>query len=65
MIEIDDLLDARLADYRGLRERGKESDDYFIVEGLTAIERLLTSNYPVRSILLTPPTLARPMRVFR
>ena len=59
VIEIDDLLDARVADYRGLRERGKESDDYFIVEGLTAIKRLLTSPYPVRSALLTPATLAR------
>ncbi|MEY2580948.1 MAG: hypothetical protein QOE09_797 [Ilumatobacteraceae bacterium] len=58
-IEIDDVHDPRLAEYRGLRERGKESDDYFIVEGLTAIERLLTSNYPIRSVLLTPATLAR------
>jgi tRNA G18 (ribose-2'-O)-methylase SpoU len=58
-IEIDDLLDARLVDYRGLRERGKESDEYFIVEGLTAIERLLRSKYPVRSVLLTPATHAR------
>jgi tRNA G18 (ribose-2'-O)-methylase SpoU len=58
-IEIDDLLDARLADYRGLRERGRESDHYFIVEGLTAIERLLTSDYPVRSVLLTHATHAR------
>jgi tRNA G18 (ribose-2'-O)-methylase SpoU len=58
-IEIDDLLDARLSDYRGLRERGRESDEYFIVEGLTAIERLLTSDYPVRSVLLTPATRAR------
>ena len=45
-IEIDDVLDPRLADYRGLRERGKESDEYFIVEGLTAIERLLTVAVP-------------------
>ena len=59
VIEIDDPLDPRLADYRGLRERRKESDEYFIVEGLTAIERLLTSPYPVRSVLLTPATLAR------
>ncbi len=58
-IEIDDVLDSRLVDYRGLRERGKESDEYFIVEGLTAIERLLTSQYPVRSVLLTPATHAR------
>jgi tRNA G18 (ribose-2'-O)-methylase SpoU len=59
VIEIDDLSDQRLADYRGLRERGKESDDFFIVEGLTAIERLLTSRYPVRSVLLTPAMHAR------
>jgi tRNA G18 (ribose-2'-O)-methylase SpoU len=59
VIEIDDPLDARLADYRGLRERGKESDEYFIVEGLTAIERLLRSPYPVRSVLLTPGAYAR------
>jgi tRNA G18 (ribose-2'-O)-methylase SpoU len=58
-IEIDDVRDPRLVDYRGLRERGKESDEYFIVEGLTAIERLLRSTYPVRSVLLTPATHAR------
>ena len=61
-IEIDDVLDPRLADYRGLRERGRESDEYFIVEGLTAIERLLTSQYPVRSVLLTPATHAAARR---
>src|SRR3954466_9452856 len=59
VIEIDDLSDQRLADYRGIRERGRESDDFFIVEGLTAIERLLTSPYPIRSVLLTPATHAR------
>jgi tRNA G18 (ribose-2'-O)-methylase SpoU len=59
LIEIADPLDPRLVDYRGLRERGRESDEYFIVEGLTAIERLLRSPYPVRSVLLTPATLAR------
>jgi tRNA G18 (ribose-2'-O)-methylase SpoU len=59
VIELDDIADTRLSDYRGIRERGKESDDYFIVEGLTAIERLLTSPYPVRSVLLTPATHAR------
>src|SRR4051794_9492819 len=59
VIEINDLTDQRLADYRGLRERGRESDEFFIVEGTTAIERLLTSTYPVRSVLLTPATHAR------
>src|SRR4051812_43054575 len=59
VIEIDDLSDQRLAEYRGIREHGRESDEFFIVEGLTAIERLLTSPYPVRSVLLTPATHAR------
>jgi tRNA G18 (ribose-2'-O)-methylase SpoU len=59
VIELDDIADTRLSDYRGLRERGKESDDYFIVEGLMAIERLLASPYPIRSVLLTPATHAR------
>jgi tRNA G18 (ribose-2'-O)-methylase SpoU len=59
VIELDDIGDTRLSEYRGLRERGKESDEYFIVEGMTAIERLLTSDYPVRSVLLTPATHAR------
>lgn len=54
LIEIEDPRDPRLAEYRGLRERGRESDEYFIVEGVLTIERLLTSPYPVRSILLTP-----------
>jgi len=58
-IEIDDVLDVRLADYRGIRERGRESDEFFIVEGVTAIERLLTSPYPVRSVLVTPAMQAR------
>ncbi|HEY7628990.1 MAG TPA: RNA methyltransferase [Ilumatobacteraceae bacterium] len=59
MIEIDDPLDPRLSEYRGLRERGRESDEYFIVEGVLTIERLLTSPYPVRSMLLTPAMYAR------
>lgn len=59
VIEIDDVRDTRLADYRGIRERGKESHEFFIVEGVTAIERLLTSSYPVRSVLLTAATAAR------
>lgn len=59
VIEIDDPLDPRLSEYRGLRERGRESDDYFIVEGVLTIERLLTSPYPVRSMLLTPAMYQR------
>jgi tRNA G18 (ribose-2'-O)-methylase SpoU len=57
MIPIDDPLDPRVAEYRRLRDT--RSDEYFIVEGVTAIERLLTSPYPVRSVLLTPGMHAR------
>jgi tRNA G18 (ribose-2'-O)-methylase SpoU len=57
MIPIDDPLDPRVADYRRLRDT--RSDEYFIVEGVTAIERLLTSPYPVRSVLLTEGMHAR------
>jgi tRNA G18 (ribose-2'-O)-methylase SpoU len=59
VIEIEDPLDPRLAEYRGLRQRGRESDEYFIVEGVLTIERLLTSPYPVRSVLMTPAMHAR------
>jgi tRNA G18 (ribose-2'-O)-methylase SpoU len=59
VIEIDDPDDARLDDYRVLRDRQTELAGYFIVESLMAIERLLTSPYPVRSILLTPATFLR------
>ena len=59
VIEIEDRQDPRLAEYQGLRERGRESDDYFIVEGVLTIERLLTSPYPVRSVLLTPAMYTR------
>jgi tRNA G18 (ribose-2'-O)-methylase SpoU len=57
MIPIDDPLDPRLADYRRLRDT--RGDEYFTVEGITAIERLLTSPYPVRSLLLTAAMHAR------
>jgi tRNA G18 (ribose-2'-O)-methylase SpoU len=57
MIPIDDPLDPRVADYRRLRDT--RSDEHFIVEGVTAIERLLTSPYPVRSVLLTTAMHAR------
>jgi tRNA G18 (ribose-2'-O)-methylase SpoU len=59
VIRIEHADDPRLCDYQGIRERGRESDEYFIVEGVTAIERLLTSPFPVRSVLLTPATQAR------
>ncbi len=53
MEPVDDASDGRLADYRELRDANVRRDAYFIVEGVTAIERLLTSGHRVRSVLVT------------
>lgn len=49
--------DTRLADYRELKDaaarRRIEGDDFFIAEGPVAIERLLASDHPVRSVLVS------------
>jgi tRNA G18 (ribose-2'-O)-methylase SpoU len=54
---IDDAADARLADYRDLKDaaarRRIEGDELFIAEGPTAIERLLASGHRVRSVLVS------------
>lgn len=51
--------DPRLAEYAGLRHRGHESDEWFIVESMMVVERLAGSPYPVRSVLVTPKQYAR------
>lgn len=56
---IDDPGDPRLGDYVGLRDadlRAKHDPaaGIFIAEGKLVIRRLLASDYPVRSLLLTP-----------
>lgn len=57
MDRIVDATDPRLADYRELRDaaarRRIEGDEFFIAEGPTSIERLLTSGHRVRSVLLS------------
>jgi tRNA G18 (ribose-2'-O)-methylase SpoU len=63
-VRVDDASDPRLAPYRSLTDaalrRQIESDErLFIVEGVTAIRRLLTSAYPVHSVLLTPAKYAQ------
>jgi tRNA G18 (ribose-2'-O)-methylase SpoU len=54
---IDDAADARLADYRELRDaaarRRIEGDEFFIAEGPTSIERLVASEHRVRSVLVS------------
>jgi tRNA G18 (ribose-2'-O)-methylase SpoU len=59
IVRVDDAHDPRLADYRGVRHLRRESDEWFIVETVVAIERLLHSSYPVRSLLLTEDKLRR------
>ena len=55
--------DPRLADYLELPDpaarRRIERDELFVVEGLIAITRLLTSGHRIRSMLVTPQALAR------
>lgn len=62
-IPVDDPADRRLADYAELADPGarrrRERDELFVVEGATAIERLLASDHPVRSVLVTPQALER------
>jgi tRNA G18 (ribose-2'-O)-methylase SpoU len=53
-IAIDRADDPRIAEFTGLREHGRERAEWFVVEGVTAIQRLVTSPYPVRSLLATP-----------
>lgn len=60
---IDDADDPRLSDYRELRDaaarRRIEGDEFFIIEGPIAIERLLTSGHQVRSALVSEQKLHR------
>ncbi len=57
MEHLDHATDARLADYRDLRDQAArrriEGDEFFIAEGPTSIERLLTSGHRVRSVLVS------------
>ena len=60
MIDVDDPQDARLADYRALRDperRMREGADggFLIVEGASSIRTLLRSGRAIRSLLLTAP----------
>ncbi|HUF98120.1 MAG TPA: RNA methyltransferase, partial [Ilumatobacter sp.] len=68
LTRIDDIDDARLADYRELRDQAArrriEGDEFFIAEGPVAIERLLTSGHRVRSVLLSEQKHARMAGLF-
>ncbi len=53
---IDDTDDPRLADYRQLKDavarRRIEGDELFVAEGPVAIDRMIASGHPVRSVLV-------------
>ena len=53
---VESALDPRLDDYRELRDprarRRIEGDEFFICEGPVALERLVTSGHPLRSVLV-------------
>lgn len=57
-IAITEASDVRVADYIGLRDphhRQKlEGDEFFIAEGINVIERLIASDFALRSVLVTP-----------
>jgi tRNA G18 (ribose-2'-O)-methylase SpoU len=58
-IEVRDAADARLADYRRLKERQLNAEGgRFVAESERVVRRLLGSGLGVHSVLLTPPRLA-------
>jgi tRNA G18 (ribose-2'-O)-methylase SpoU len=57
-VSVDDAADPRVADYRDLTDAQRRRQEGFIVEGVLAIRQLLDSDYPVRSVLVTPSKFA-------
>jgi tRNA G18 (ribose-2'-O)-methylase SpoU len=55
----DDLADFRALNDPATRRRLEREGGYFVVEGLLALEALLDSGYPVRSIVVTERRAAR------
>jgi tRNA G18 (ribose-2'-O)-methylase SpoU len=62
-IMVDAASDPRLDEYRSLNDqqfrRRYEGDELFITEGFVAIDRLVESGHPIRSVLLAPSRLER------
>ncbi|MGI8663479.1 MAG: TrmH family RNA methyltransferase [Acidimicrobiales bacterium] len=57
VVAVDDPDDVRIAEYFGLRD-GRTSEAV-IVEGPTALDELVRSSYPIRSVLCLPKRLTR------
>lgn len=62
-VTVTDAGDHRLDDYRSLNDqlfrRGLEGDEFFIIEGFVAVDRLIQSGHRVRSVLLSPSRVDR------
>lgn len=59
VVPLDDPGDARLADYRDLKDRDLSAEGgRFVAEGEIVVRRLLASRLRVRSVLVTAPRLA-------
>lgn len=58
-IEITTADDPRVAGYVALLAHGRERGTTFVVEGSLAIERAVTSPYPLHSVLVTPAQYER------
>jgi tRNA G18 (ribose-2'-O)-methylase SpoU len=52
-VEVDDAADARLADYRHLKDAAAHRAGAVVVEGVLALQALLASGHAVRSVLLS------------
>ncbi len=66
---ITDANDARVADYIGLRDPAHrqqlEGNEFFIAEGVNVIQRLVQSDFALRSVLLTPRRYERMEPILR
>jgi tRNA G18 (ribose-2'-O)-methylase SpoU len=58
-IPVHDPNDPRLDEFRDLKGRSHADTDHLVVESPIAVERLLTSQYPVRAIVTTLANLPR------
>ncbi len=58
-VDVGSADDPRLEPYAALVAHGPERAETFVVEGVLAIERLVTSTYPVHSVLVTTAQFAR------
>lgn len=57
VLSIDDAGDPRLADYRGIPDPElARSRGVFVAEGRLVVQRLLSSRFATRSVMVTPPS---------